>query len=533
VIDPLLRAGRLPNLAAWLAEGARAPLPSTVPAMSFPAWSSFLTGLGPGRHGLFDFTQKRAGAYRIRFTNATDRAGATLPGRVSAAGRRVLCLGVPATWPPEAVAGLVVSGFDAPVSAGSDEGRASDPVLYRRVAARAGPWMTRDLDETALGEGWHERAVGVLLARVARKTAFAREALAELRRSGAAPALCCVVFSESDTVAHHFWRDHDPGSPRHDPGTSALRRGAVAAVYEALDAACGELREAFGAEAPCVVLSDHGAGGAARRVVHLNARLAECGLLRRRTEPGGLAADRLARRARDLALRVLPPRLAEGLFRRARGAAAALESAARFGGLDWRRTAAFSEEANTQPGVWVNLAGREAAGCVAPADYERVRSELIAALLDWKLPGGEPVVARARRREEVYEGPFVQRAPDVVVELGSEAGYGLSLVPTPWRDPGRDGPATGLRRLEDGELAGGKGRGTNGVHTKNGIWIATGPGAPLLPPGGGLVDVAPALLRALGVPGDGAPGRAGRRRDYTPEEEAAVRARLRALGYLE
>jgi len=106
--------------------------------MSFPAWSSFATGLAPGRHGIFDFTQKQDGAYRIRFVNAADRAGEPFWMRASRAGRRVLCLGVPATFPPDRVDGLLVPGFDAPVSTGSDAAAASDPALYTRVAARAG-----------------------------------------------------------------------------------------------------------------------------------------------------------------------------------------------------------------------------------------------------------------------------------------------------------------------------------------------------------------------------------------------------------
>ena len=32
-----------------------------------------------------------------------------------------------------------------------------------------------------------------------------------------------VVFSESDTVGHHYWRDRDPASPRHDAATTATR----------------------------------------------------------------------------------------------------------------------------------------------------------------------------------------------------------------------------------------------------------------------------------------------------------------------
>jgi hypothetical protein len=178
-----------------------------------------------------------------------------------------------------------------------------------------------------------------------------------------------------------------------------------------------------------------------------------------------------------------------------------------------------------------------------------VRSEVIEALLDWKLPGGEPVVARARRREEVYRGPLVARAPDVVLELGAEGGYALTLVPTRWDG----GHALPLRRLAQGELAGGRGRGTNGTHRRDGVWIAA-PALPALDLGAApvLERVAPALLAAMGAPPEGevaaapaergrAPGAGGRetppepraRLVYTPAEEAAVRERLRALGYLE
>ena len=151
-----------------------------------------------------------------------------------------------------------------------------------------------------------------------------------------------------------------------------------------------------------------------------------------------------------------------------RGSAARLESAARFGGIDWRRTAAFSEEVNTQPGVWINLAGREASGSVARADSDRVRQDVIDALLDWKLPGGERVIERALPREALYDGPFAERAPDIVIEVGSEHGYLHSLVATPW-----DRPAIGaLRTLGGDELAGGRGRGMNGTHRRDGIWLA-------------------------------------------------------------
>ncbi|MBY0395701.1 MAG: alkaline phosphatase family protein, partial [Thermoleophilia bacterium] len=485
VIRPMAEAGELPNLGAWMREGRSAPLPSTAPPVTFPAWSSFMTGLPPGEHGIFDFTQKVAGDYRLRFVNATDRAGRTLLRRVGDAGGEVLVLGLPATHPPEPVPGLLVSGFEAPVASGTDPRSASDPERYRRIAAKAGPWMRPELDERATASDFHERAVSTLLARIDRKREFALAAIEELRRAraGRVPDLTVVVFSESDTAGHHYFRDHDPRSPRHDPAASPERKDALRAVHRRLDAACGALRAAVGPGVRCVVLSDHGMGTASDKVLHLNRFLAEQGLLARsRSLRGALAAlgsaDVFARTARDLALAWLPPVIAQLLFRRARGAAALVESRARFGGFDWRRTLAFSEEANTQPGIWINLAGREAAGCVAPEEYEATRDRVIAALESWKLPSGEPVIARALRREAVHAGPFVERAPDIVLELALDQGHGLSLVPTPWSLGGRDGEGIpSVRTLAPDEFAGGRGRGMNGTHRGQGIFIDCGAGS--------------------------------------------------------
>ena len=534
VIEPMIERGELPTLGRWRAEGRAGRLGSTLPAVTFPAWSTFATGLDPGEHGLFDFTQKLAGRYRLRFSNASDRHGESIFGAVNRAGGRVLVLGLPASYPPEPLRGLLVPGFDAPVATGSQASSTSDPALYERIARRAGPWMRPDLDESGGDPRFHERALDTLLSRVERKTDFALQAMAQLAgdAGGARPDLAVVIFSESDTVGHHYWRDHDPASPRHDPTASADRRGAIETVYRALDRACARLRAAYGEDALCIVMSDHGMGGASRRVVQLNRYLAKCGLLARRRVRG---LDRAARAARDAALRQLPAALVQALFRRARRAAARLESSARFGGFDWSRTLAFSEEANTQPGVWINLAGREARGCVAQGDYERVRDRVIAALQSWRLPEGGPVVARALRREDVYCGPFTDRAPDVVVELALDRGYGLSLVATRWSED-EDAPA--VRELAEAEWGGGRGRGMNGTHRQQGIFIATGRGASrehacALAPAS-LADLAPLIAREMGF--DWSPSGVDgprERQPYSREEDARVAARLRALGYLE
>jgi hypothetical protein len=163
-----------------------------------------------------------------------------------------------------------------------------------------------------------------------------------------------------------------------------------------------------------------------------------------------------------------------------------------------------------------------------------VRRDVIDALLDWKLDGtasDERVVARALPREEVYDGAFAARAPDVVLELGHERGYLHSLVATRW-----DRPSNGaLRTLVDDEVGGGRGRGMNGTHRRNGIWLAAQ--ATSERPAS-IVQVAAVVLRALGVEAEAAGdadtgGRSAAPIPYSAEEEALVAARLRALGYLE
>ena len=66
LILPWAAEGRLPALARLMDRGAWGPLRSTVPAATFPAWTSLVTGMNPGRHGVLDFSERVPGTYRVR-----------------------------------------------------------------------------------------------------------------------------------------------------------------------------------------------------------------------------------------------------------------------------------------------------------------------------------------------------------------------------------------------------------------------------------------------------------------------------------
>src|SRR3989475_6280664 len=79
LVRPWALAGRLPVLKRLMDAGAWGPLRSTIPAASFPAWTSLVTGVNPGRHGVLDFTERVPGTYRVRFVNGSYRRGAPPP----------------------------------------------------------------------------------------------------------------------------------------------------------------------------------------------------------------------------------------------------------------------------------------------------------------------------------------------------------------------------------------------------------------------------------------------------------------------
>ncbi|MCL5256546.1 MAG: alkaline phosphatase family protein, partial [Chloroflexi bacterium] len=55
LVDRLIELGKLPNLQKLREEGASGVLQSTYPSFTAPAWTSFITGLWPGKHGIFNF----------------------------------------------------------------------------------------------------------------------------------------------------------------------------------------------------------------------------------------------------------------------------------------------------------------------------------------------------------------------------------------------------------------------------------------------------------------------------------------------
>ncbi|HID34888.1 MAG TPA: phosphodiesterase, partial [Anaerolineae bacterium] len=130
LLHPWIDQGHLPTLARLQAGGASGGLRSTIQFLTAVAWTSFLTGLNPGKHGIFDFVRRIPGAYKQELTNASLRSGRSLWRILSDAGRRVGVVNVPMTFPPEPVNGFLISGLDTP---GLDSAYTYPPELKAEV----------------------------------------------------------------------------------------------------------------------------------------------------------------------------------------------------------------------------------------------------------------------------------------------------------------------------------------------------------------------------------------------------------------
>lgn len=546
---------RLPHLFAVAERGVFARLLSVLPAATLPNWSTFLTCFEPGAHGVFDFTT-RVGA-RVRFTGGTVRAVPTVFSRLDAAGLRCACVGFPGTWPPERLRhGVFVSGWDSPVAFEADRSFVWPRELYEELRARGGGLRFDDVDELAADTpGWHSALPAALVARIERKRELASWLLGERDWD-----VFAFYFGESDTAAHYLWSRHDPRSPRRPHDVSERDADGLARVYAALDEAVGALiARAGGDDVEVTIVSDHGMGGTSDRVLYLNRALEDAGLCTLRE--GGLSGA-LTHALKESALVHLPPRVRALAFRAAGSVLPGwLESRARFAQLDFRSTQAFSEELNYFPSVWLNVRGREPLGVIEPRELPRVRARVREALLALRDPwDATPVVREVHAREDVYAGPFVDRAPDLVLELELPGGYSYNVLPSASAPPRAALGGTGAwRRLRPFEYLGRKGRSLPGSHRAHGVYFAAGPsvrpGAQCAPR---MADATATLLARLGVtPPSGASGRVllevlregvgqallgldpGSRVAVEPRArvsasaEALVEARLRALGYLD
>lgn len=232
VIDPMIAAGELPNLAAIVAAGVTAELETVEPVTSPVVWTSIATGRTPEHHGVTDF-----------FKTALQIRTPTVFERLAARGMRVGLYDYLMTWPPASLPG----GFVIPGWLRRDD-----------TVTPADAWSRIDLaawsnayDPLKTSEDYRRNALVEVREKAPRWNQLARAFDVEV---GA------VSFYALDGMSHRFWHGAYPDG--FDPEIAKLatpaQRTALRDAMRGVDRSIGEIRGALSPEDVILIASDHG-----------------------------------------------------------------------------------------------------------------------------------------------------------------------------------------------------------------------------------------------------------------------------------
>ena len=194
-------------------------------------------------------------------------------------------------------------------------------------------------------------------------------------------------FSSTDLQAHMFWWASDAKHPVREPEQARKFNGVIEDLYRQIDGVVGRVQSRY-PDTTVMVMSDHGFANF-RRQFNLNTWLRDNGY-------------------------IWPPDC-DSLLASPTGR-----------NVDWSQTRAYGLGLN---GLYLNLAGRERDGIVSPQERDALLAEISAKLLEVRDPEtGEQVITRVYRADEIYHGPMVEKAPDLLV--GYKRGYRCSWATT-------------------------------------------------------------------------------------------------------
>jgi predicted AlkP superfamily phosphohydrolase/phosphomutase len=376
----------LPTISALMERGIHGRLTSVIPPITVPAWSCMMASRTPGDLGVYGFRNRTDHSYDgLAIANGTAIREPRLWDLATRHGKRSIVLGVPGTYPPRPLNGVMVSCFLTP----SLQQQYTYPATLRtEVDKVVGEYLFDCPDFRTEDKDYLLRQVYDMTDR--------RVALADHLLGTKPWELFVMVEMGPDRMHHGFWKFMDPEHRKYAPGPYEQ---AILDYHRHVDSLIAGLLEHADDETAVLVVSDHGAkrmdGG-----IRINEWLRREGLLATLSEPNGTSS------LKDV-------------------------------GVDWSRTVAWGE-GGYYSRIFMNVRGREPEGAVAPEDYERVRDDLARRIEAIPDEQGRPIGTKVYKPEDVYEDPKGV-APDLIVLFGD-------LL---WRSVGTIGGEDGIHTFEN------------------------------------------------------------------------------------
>lgn len=417
LVERWIADGRLPNLAALRDRSLGFHLDNPMETLPGAIWPEINTGVSSGKMGDFYVpNQLRTGESRLRGTRPSDiDASKYYWSQASLAGRRVAVVD-----PVQAVAFAGLNGVQLLEWGLHDrtfDVSSEPPALLASIRARHGNHPVRSCDTHGETLDGYRRLRDGLVAGIRAKSQFAPELLARERWD-----LFSCTFSESHCAGHQFWHFQDPRHPRNDADAPADLVDALRTVYEAIDAAAGDVLAAAGDDATVLAVFSHGMD-----LYYDGPQLLPEVLVRLGMASGSLGRGGHWLRALKTRVTYLP-RPVKRLIKRAVRSDALHGAVAVAGCLvdpfESPRTQAAFVNNNRCGGIRLNLRGREPHGRIEPgAEADQLLAWLKQELLQLRDPAsGQPIVARAFTADEHYGTSHHADLPDLICVFRTDLG---------------------------------------------------------------------------------------------------------------
>ncbi len=388
VIKPLVERGELLTFEKVMKNGVYGNLKSTIPPVSAPAWTSFMTGKNPGKHGIFDFRHWNVKKYdESELVDSTKIDGLKIWNILNSFGKKVGVINVPITYPPEKVDGFLITGMLTP----SLENFTYPPELKNELKdyiidiESGGKFIPSfgKINKEKFFEELNEMADNRL-----------KNIVRLLKKDW---DLFIVVFRFLDAAQHIFWEDKEY----------------LEKLYKKADHTLETILERI--NATVIVMSDHGFEAKSLKDVHINDWLRINGYLKTKKEikTSRFNKKKILNFLNSLGLlniiwKIIPSKIKEREIHE-------------YKNIDWSRTVAyFSPKHFAFPwvGIEINLKSKKERGIVDPEDYGELREEIIEKLKKLKDPETRETVAeRIYRKEEVYNGKHLHEASDIIIKF--------------------------------------------------------------------------------------------------------------------
>ncbi len=394
ILDDLIKADDdqkaiMPFLASLYKKGTRRILRSTPNPLTPPAWVSLMTGRTPGNHGIYDFIRAEEHGDGVFFTlyDSRDCNVETIWSIASRQGKRVAALNFPFTAPPpKNLNGFMIPGF-IPWRHLRLNTKPKD--LYDQLKAELPDFDPKQLawdfeqEKEALNKLSDDDRENWVRYHLPREKQWFRIADYLLRTES--PDLMAVMFDGVDKLQHQAWLFLDSTLQTGELSEYHHRMRKLCLDYfRQLDGFIEKLVTEAGPDVQVFMASDHGFT-TTFEVVRINAYLYERGYLHWKEMPETEAAKR--------------------------------REDSMFANLDWNKTTAYCRTPSSN-GITIRVAEKPGNPGIKPDEYDSFRDQLICDLKELRDPStGERIITEIHKREDVFSGPAMKEAPDLLMVL--------------------------------------------------------------------------------------------------------------------